>query len=484
MKALLVLSVSAALPLLALGGEGPDQDGPGPWPQFRGPGGSAIAEGQKPPVEFGPAKNVKWKVAVPSGLSSPIVAGGELILTAFEDGALFTIAYDRTNGKEAWRRQAPAKKIEAFFKKIGSPAASTPATDGKRIFAYFGSCGVICYDLAGKELWRHLLPMADTLGGFGTGTSPIVADGLVVLVRDEPKGSKILALDAATGKPRWEKKRLSPASYSTPVVWDTPGGKQVVVAGHALLIAYDLKNGEQKWSVAGIPSGCCSSPVAAQGRLFFAGWSPGGPDDEFRMPAFKDLIAQADADKDGTISRKEAEKTMLEDFFDTQDANRDGKIDQGEWDAVLKFMSEGKSCAFALKPGGTGDVSTSHMIWKRDKGLPYIASALVYRGQYVMLKDRGLVTAYEAATGKPLFVQERALAEGSYYASPVAAGGHIYCVNLEDGAFTVLKGGAAKAEVVVRNPELGERVAATPAIADDTLYVRTAGHLYAFSARK
>src|SRR6266496_6762496 len=96
------------------------------WPQFRGPNGSGVADGQKPPVEFGPDKNLKWKSPAPSGLSSPIVAGDKLVITAFEDGKLYTIAYNRNNGKEAWRTEAPSKQIETYHKTEGSPAASTP----------------------------------------------------------------------------------------------------------------------------------------------------------------------------------------------------------------------------------------------------------------------------------------------------------------------------------------------------------------------
>jgi hypothetical protein len=110
------------------------------WPQFRGPGGSGVADDQQPPVELGPDKNVKWKIAVPSGISSPIVAGNLIVIIAFEDDKLYTIAYERTGGKEAWRAQAQAKKIESFYKSEGSPAASTCATDGQRIVSYFGSC--------------------------------------------------------------------------------------------------------------------------------------------------------------------------------------------------------------------------------------------------------------------------------------------------------------------------------------------------------
>ncbi len=470
-----------AVTVFAAAGRGGDQ--PLAWPQFRGPNGSGVADGQKPPVEIGPDRNVKWKVSAPGGLSSPIVAGDKLVLTAFEGGKLYTVAYHRADGKEAWRADARAKQIEPFLKTEGSPAASTPATDGERIVSYFGSCGLICYDLSGKELWKYELPAVGTSGDPGSGVSPIVADGTVVLVRDDTKGSKIIAVDAATGKLRWEKQRQSPISYCTPVVWDTPAGKQVAAAGHGRMIGYDLKTGAEKWSVASMPSGCCSSPVAADGTLFFAGWSPGAADSDDQMPKFDALLKNLDKDKDGALSRKEAEKTFG-DFFDSQDTNKDGKVTRDEWDTILKFMAEGKNTAFALRPGGSGDVTKSHVLWKKTRGLPYIASAIVYRGQYVMVKDGGLVTAYDAKTGKEVYLQQRAAAAGPYYASPVAANGHIYFTSLHDGVVTVLKAGADKPELVAKNPELGERVAATPAIADDTLYVRTAKHLYAFAEKK
>jgi outer membrane protein assembly factor BamB len=453
------------------------------WPQFRGPNGSGVAEGEKPPVEIGPEKNVKWKVPAPGGLSSPIVAGDKLVLTAFDGGKLFTIAYNRADGSEAWRAAAPAREIEAFLKDEGSPAASTPATDGKRIVSYFGSCGLVCYDLSGKELWKYEMPPATTAGNFGSGVSPILADGVAILVRDELKNPQIVAIDAATGSPKWEQKRRSSVSYSTPVVWQTSAGKQVVAAGHAQMVGYDLQSGTEKWSVTGLPSGCCASPVTADGNLFFAGWSPGGADDkEFQMPAFDSLLKDLDKDKDGALSRQEGEKSFAG-FFDTQDTNRDGKVTREEWDAILKFMREGKNVAFALSPGGSGDVTKSHVLWKQTKGVPYIPSAIVYRGQYVMVKEGGIVTAYDTKTGAEIYTK-RAVASGQYYASPVAANGHIYFTSLNEGVVTVLKAATTMPEVASENPPLGERVAATPAIADDTLYVRTAEHLYAFAGKK
>jgi outer membrane protein assembly factor BamB len=480
MKTLLALATAGMVAAAALGA-----DQPLPWPQFRGPGGSGLAEGQKPPVEFGPGKNVRWKVAVPGGLSSPIIAGENLVLTAFEDGKLYTIAYRRADGREAWRREAPAKAIERFHKSEGSPAASTPATDGERIVVYFGSCGLLCYDLTGKEQWKVEMPPAVSSGNFGSGTSPILADGLVVLVRDEMAEPRILAFDAVTGSPRWERKRQSRVPYSTPVVWATPEGKQVVAAGHGRMIGYDLKTGAEKWFVPGMPSGPCASPVVADGKLFFAGWSPGAPDDpSFRLPPFDAVLKQAGAEKEGVLSRDKAQKTFAKDLFDAVDANGDGVVTRAEWDAVLKFLAEGKNSAFALKPGGTGDVSRSSVLWSKAKGLPYIASGIVVGGQYVLVKDGGLVTAYDARTGKGVYVQKRAAASGRYYASPVAANGNIYLTALDDGAVTVLKAGADRPEVIARNPGLCERVAATPAVADNALYIRSEKHLYAFGDKK
>jgi outer membrane protein assembly factor BamB len=448
------------------------------WPRFRGPNGSGVADGQKPPVEFGPEKNVKWKVTAPPGLSSPIIAGDNLVITGYEGEKLYTITYDSVTGKESWRAAAPFKKLEAFHKSEGSPAASTSATDGTRIVSYFGSLGLLCYDLAGKELWKYEMPTVTTAGDFGSGVSPIIVEGTVVLVRDEVKDAKIIALDVIKGTPKWETKRLSRTSYCTPIVWNTGAGMEIVAAGHARMFGYDLKTGAEKWSVAGVPSANCSSPVTDGTTLLFAGGSMGPDEQEVQTPPFDAMLKDLDKNSDGWLSRDEAEKAF-QGFFDNQDANKDGRITRDEWDAIIKFMSEGKNSAFALKPGGKGDVTESHVIWKKTKGLPYIASGIAYRGQYVMVKDGGIVTAYDVKTGAEIY-QERVAAPGSYYASPVAANGYIYFVALPDGAVTVLEAGAEKPKVVA-TAKLGERTAATPAIARDTLFVRTDKHLYAFA---
>jgi len=497
MRALITL---LSVGLLAAAAVGAELGRPLVWPQFRGPGGSGVAEGQKPPIAFGPDKNVKWKIQVPSGSSSPIIVGNLLVLTAFDGGKLYTIAYTRADGKEVWRAHAPAETIEPHHITEGSPAASTPATDGKRIISYFGSCGLFCYDLAGKELWRYELPTAATPFDFGTGVSPILADGLVVLVRDENKNSKIIAIDAATGKLRWEKERESRSGFCTPVVCDTPGGKEIVAAGHGKMIGYDLKTGAENWCVVGMPSCACASPVVVDGTLFFAGWSPG---DDIKPPTFDALIKDAEEEQQGYITKEGLNRVFLkgmmdgDDFkhnvqgldelpgrlrgmFTSHDWDHDGKLTREEWDDAVKLLGSSKNSAFALKLGGSGDVTESHILWKQKNGLPYVPSGLVYNGQYVLVKDGGVVTIYDATSGKQTF-QKRAAANGRYYASPVAANGYIYFTCLDDGVITVMKMGGPKPEVIAKNPSLDERVAATPVIADDTLYVRTARHLYAFA---
>ena len=240
------------------------------------------------------------------------------------------------------------------------------------------------------------MPTAELIGDFGSGVSPIIAEDIVVLVRDQKKDSRIYAFDLATGAIRWEHNRKSPLSYCTPIVWKTSDDQQIVAAGHARIVGYDLKTGTEKWSAGNVPSGCCSSPVIAGNILFFAGGSAGELDIEPQMPSFDSMLGDLDKDKDGALSRDEAEKAF-EGFFDNQDANRDGRITRDEWEFISRLYSEGKNSAFALRLGGSGDA------------------------------------------------------------------GHL---------------------VVVSSAKLGERTAATPAIADNTLFIRTEQHLYAFGERK
>ena len=226
------------------------------WNQFRGPGGSGVAASAKPPTDPG-ADNVAWSVAVPPGHSSPVLAGDRIFLTAVDEGKLVTLAFSATNGKQVWRRPCPPAPREQVHV-AGSPAASTPCTDGQRVYVYFGSYGLICYDLEGKELWKKAIATPKSL--YGMTASPIVHDDLLYMVLDDDANmadsrlskSKVIALNKTDGKLVWETPRpFHRSGWSTPAIWKHKDGVELVVLGNGQLRGYDARTGEELWHVNG-----------------------------------------------------------------------------------------------------------------------------------------------------------------------------------------------------------------------------------------
>ena len=447
------------------------------WPQFRGPNASGISESARPPVEFGPGTNQLWKVTAPPGMSSPCVWRDQIFLTGFEGGKLLTLCYQRSNGKLLWKQDAKAEKLEDFHATEGSPAASTPATDGKRVVSYFGSCGLVCYNTKGKELWRHPLPTAQTSGGFGSGCSPVIVDGLVLLNRDQVTGCSLLAVDLKTGKKVWEAARtdVSPG-FGTPIFWKNNGAKEVVMPGSFKLKGYDLKTGVERWSLAGMPSFTCTTPVVGPEMLYFAGWSPGK--EAGTGPSWEGMVKPADKDNDGVVTLDEAKATHLDGFFKSLDFNADGKLTPEDLTSLQAMMAKGENVLVAVKPGGNGVLTDGQIAWKQTRGLPYVPSPLFYKDRVYIVRDGGIVSSYDAKTGNAYYQQERIDALGNYYASPVAAAGHIYVVSL-NGKVTVLAAGGEMPKIL-HQANFGERISATPALVGKALYLRTATALYAF----
>jgi|GEM_PF-2998971 len=167
-----------------------------PWPQFRGPGGNASAVGQSIPLTFGPEKNVLWKVALPSGHSSPCIWGDRIFLTGHVGTTLKMICVQRTDGKILWERERTVSKLLTYEHVAGSPANSTPATDGQRVVFQFDDYGVVVTDLAGGLIWEQ--KFAPTGNAFSYGASPILDDGNLYLNRDGSLDSSLLCLDVAT----------------------------------------------------------------------------------------------------------------------------------------------------------------------------------------------------------------------------------------------------------------------------------------------
>src|SRR5260370_1510969 len=171
------------------------------WPQFRGPNSSGIGDG-KPPVEFGPSQNVVWKTAVGAGLSSPMIAKGRVFLTEFDRPAkqLATLCIDQRTGKILWRRTVAPAEIENVHD-ISSPAAPTPATDGERVYVYFGSYGLVSYDFDGKLLWERRPPLPQDI--HGAGAPPILSRDLLVLTHPG-KEAYLLGVSRRAGRTHLE----------------------------------------------------------------------------------------------------------------------------------------------------------------------------------------------------------------------------------------------------------------------------------------
>jgi outer membrane protein assembly factor BamB len=403
------------------------------WPQFRGPNSSGLGGGD-PPVHFGPGQNVRWKTATGLGISSPIIWGDRIFLTESDLAGrnLATVCIDRRTGKNLWRRTVTAEKIEEVHE-LSSPAAATPTTDGERVYVYFGSYGLVCYDLEGNRKWERRLPLAEN--HYGAAASPIVAGDLLVL-NHQGKESYLLGVNRRDGETVWRTDRsLFRYGWSTPVHWRHDAIEEIVVLGgdfepNQRLMAYDLETGAERWWVAGLPPCGKSTPVIGGGLLFLAA---------------PDIIWEQSAEKRNP-------------------------------DKAAQFYAKNGNRLMAVRPGSTGEVAQANIAWSDRRGVPGVPSPLYYDGRLYTFKDGGLVFCRVAATGELLY-NERLGTLGYYYSSPVAADHRIYIASAE-GVVTVIDAGA-KLNVLATN-KLDGAILATPALAADHIYVRTKSDLYAF----
>lgn len=448
------------------------------WPQFRGPNCSGISEDGKPPVHFNQGSNVLWKTAMPPGVSSPCVVKDRVFLTGFEDGKLVTLGADARTGKLLWKQVAPATKIESAHR-MGSPASATPASDGVRVYSYFGSYGVIAYDLDGREQWRKPLDVGLVING--SGTSPALLKNRLVINCDQQEGkSFLIALDPKNGNTLWQTPRPDfVSSYTTPVLWSRDGRDDVVMVGSVRAVGYALEDGKERWSVRGTEGiSVAPTPIIGDGQLIVMSRAFAGS----RIPTFPEFLAQNDKDSDGKISRAEAPGYLREHGgFMAADRDKDGHISDPEWTVMRDLIARGEHGIFAMRAPGKdekSDLTETHVMWKEKKGAAPVASPLLFRGRVYAVQDGGRVSCYEAKTGKVLFEQERLDVDGAYFASPVAANGHIYFASSKGVVAVVEPGDTLR--VKVRN-DLGEPIFGTPAIVGRTLFVRTSDHLWAFA---
>jgi outer membrane protein assembly factor BamB len=349
-------------------------------------------------------------------------------------------------------------------------------------------------------------------------TSPILHGEHLILVLDNDANlpgsrlsqSKIVARDKTNGEIAWEIPRpFHRSGWSTPMIWEHSEGTELVVLGNGRISGYDMKTGAQKWFVPGFSRETISTPVAGNNVLYVSSSKLGGGGDIQPDPLpFWEAVIRFDKNSDGKIERKEMtghftfpirpelppghpgygiplpddkrrRQERLDGMFRGTDRNRDGFWSREEFMSNMRG-GRGKPLLIAIRPGGQGDITDTHLKWELNRSIPEIPSPLLYDNLIYMVRNGGLLVAVDATNGK-LLHRERLNAPGQYSASPVAANGHVYlCSNR--GVITVIKAG--RQFELTHQHDLKDPVFVTPAIDKNTLYVRTEKSLRAFRSGK
>jgi outer membrane protein assembly factor BamB len=406
------------------------------WPQWRGPYATGVSRTADPPVEWSETKNIRWKREIPGrGSASPVVWGDRLFLLSAVPVGLegppshqprggiqpriahrFTVfAIDRKTGSVIWQRVArESTPHEGSHPENGTYASSSAITDGRRIFAFFDSEGLYAYDMDGTPLWERDLGDKRMRMEFGEGCTPVLYGNRLVIVWDHQGPSFIVALDAETGKELWRSERQEIDTWATPLVVEQDGRAQVITSGMNKVRSYDLESGKLVWEGPGLTMNPIPSPVYGDGLVFATSG--------FRGSSLR-AIRLADA---------------------------------------------------------KGDITGSNAIaWSLDHDTPYVPSPLLYDGIIYLLKSNsGLLSAYEARTGKPHYQLQRLDGVPNVFASPVGAHGRVYIAGRE-GTTLVINHGPAF-EVLAKNA-LDDGFDASPALVDDEIYLRGYRYLYSIA---
>lgn len=479
------------------------------WNQFRGPNGTGIATEYSSTTPFD-ANTPTWKVAVPPGLSSPVLTEHNVIVTAVENGRLVTFAFDRRNGNLVWKQAAPELPLEPVHP-TSSPAASTPCADERHIYVYFGSFGLLCYKHDGTELWRRELSVPSSL--YGASASPIVIGEQVIMVLDDDASlsdsslsqSRMFAIDRNSGATLWETPRpWHRSGWSTPTLWGRGEQSQIIVLGSGRLCGYDLATGVEKWHVNGFSRETVTRPIVDQEYVYAAAAMLGGVADEQPDPEpFWAAMLTFDTNADDKLQRSEmtdtftlpfrpslpvthpgfglplpsdvdARKKRQNQIFSMVDKDNDGIWTKAEFIDNLRF-DRGKPLLVAVRPGGEGDVTESHVAWNLHRGIPEVPTPILFEKRIYLVSDGGIVTLVDSTNGKVIY-RERLGVAGHYRASPVIANRQLYAIS-ESGVLSIIQTGDEFG--LVSQHDFHESVAATPAFDRDTMYVRTANQLVA-----
>jgi outer membrane protein assembly factor BamB len=471
---------------------------PNTWPNFRGINCSGIAySDQDPPIIFGPDKNILWKISLPGGHSSPCIWGDRIFISGYQEEGkrLKMLCIDRKNGKIKWEENIPVEAFEKF-NAVSNPATATPCTDGERVYFYFCSFGMVCYDFNGKLQWKLPMTVPKSYNNNGIGTSPVINGDFVILnCFGHLNDPRLLALNKFDGKTSWEyilpnKEGYAGNSSSTPVIYKD----QVIIYRSADIAGYNIKTGDLIWKFAIGGTDAIGTPVIHDDILYMVAYSTqGNPDAVAQFPDFKGLTSKYDKNGDLMIDKDEIKdfqiltypempdistKTYLVNHFGTFDKNKNALIDSMEWKAILENLRSlyTKQGLKAIKLGGQGDISLNNFLWVNPDQISHISSPLYYQNHIYMVRDGGIISCLNSENGKLLF-RGKLNAPGAYFSSPVATKERIYIAS-RSGIVTVFDSGD-KLNILAQN-NFGELITATPAIVDNKIYLRTEKALYAF----
>jgi outer membrane protein assembly factor BamB len=457
------------------------------WPQFRGPNCTGIAQSDKRlPVEFSATKNVLWSVAMGDGIGSPVVAAGRVFTSSMEGPQTVRLhAIDAASGKTLWQRDLATGPL-AEIHLSNSHASSTAAADAQRVYFYFSTLGMMAFDAAsGEQLWKQPLPVPYFVFKWGPGMSPILFEDKVIFLQDDDLQPAMYAFDKRTGDIAWKVDRGDMmVNYSHPVICRTASGPELVVAGTGKLIGYDPATGKELWFARTLLRNIKTTPVALGDTIYISLESKGIAN---QWLASVDQFEKGNSDGKLTKAEMQAfvgEVKIPDEFmkkFDRGDENKDGFLEGEELDKAFlppgNFAGARHDAAeaseqyiLAVRGGGRGEVTSSHVLWKHASRAPdHIVSPLVADGRMFVVKAGGISSCFDAADGKPLWSQKRIQNIGEYFASPVTGDGKIYVVG-ENGTVVVLAS-APELKVLAKN-DLGDSCLATPAIADGRLFFR------------
>jgi outer membrane protein assembly factor BamB len=410
------------------------------WGQWRGPFATGVSTTANPPLEWSETKNVKWKVEIPGrGSASPVVWKDRVyVSTAVPVGVsgaaqhgprggltprgvhrFVVMALDRQTGRTVWERVATEQEPhEAAHTDNGTWASSSPITDGESVFAYFESFGLFAYDANGALKWKKDFGDKRMRNQFGEGSTPALYGNTIVVVWDHLNGdgSFVIALDKRDGRELWRVARPEIDTWATPLIVEANGRPQVIVPAMRRNRAYDLETGALVWEADGLTMNPIPSPVHDEGLVFLMSGFQGN-----------DLKAIRVADARGNLD------------------------------------------------------NTPHIVWTLDRDTPYVPSPVVVGGVLYFLKtNSGILSAFDARTGRPHYQNQRLDGVPNVFASPVAARGRVYFPGRE-GTTIVIQSGPAYA-VLARNT-LDDGFDASPALVDGEMFLRGQTYLYCLSER-